>query len=184
MGFSRQEYWSGLPFPSPRDLSDPEIEPRSPALQADALPSEPPGNPKERWAPKNWCFWIVVLEKTLESPLDSRRSNQSILKEINPTYSLEELMLKLQYFGHLKSWLIGKTRCWERLRAKENRCFYYKNQDDYLPRCFQFSSVQFSRSVVSDSLWPHESQNEIPNKKRCPPCNLKLRCRNWTWLRH
>ena len=43
MGFSRQEYWSGLPFPPPGDLPDPGIEPRSPALQADALPSEPPG---------------------------------------------------------------------------------------------------------------------------------------------
>ena len=44
MGFSRQEYWSELPFPSPGDLPDPGIKPRSPALQADALPSEPPGN--------------------------------------------------------------------------------------------------------------------------------------------
>ena len=43
MGFSRQEYWSGLPFPSPGDLPNPGIEPRSPALQADALTSEPPG---------------------------------------------------------------------------------------------------------------------------------------------
>ena len=45
----------------------------------------------------------MVLEKTRESPLDSRRSNQSMLKEINPEYSLEGLMLKLklQYFGHL-----------------------------------------------------------------------------------
>ena len=43
MGFSRQEYWSGLPFPSPGDLPDPGIKPRSSALQADALPSEPPG---------------------------------------------------------------------------------------------------------------------------------------------
>ena len=42
MGFSRQEYWSGLPFPSPEDLPNPGIEPRSPALQADALTSEPP----------------------------------------------------------------------------------------------------------------------------------------------
>ena len=41
--FSRQEYWSGLPFPSPGDLPNPGIEPGSPALQADALPSEPPG---------------------------------------------------------------------------------------------------------------------------------------------
>ena len=45
MGFSRQEYWSGLPFPSPGDLPDPGIEPSSPALQADSLLSEPPGNP-------------------------------------------------------------------------------------------------------------------------------------------
>ena len=44
MGFSRQEYWSGLPFPSPGDLPDPGIKPRSPALEADALTSEPPGN--------------------------------------------------------------------------------------------------------------------------------------------
>ena len=43
MGFSRQEYWSGLPFPSPGDLPDPGIEPGSPALQADTLTSEPPG---------------------------------------------------------------------------------------------------------------------------------------------
>ena len=44
MEFSRQEYWSGLPFPSPGDLPDPGIEPRSPALQADSLPSESPGS--------------------------------------------------------------------------------------------------------------------------------------------
>ena len=57
---------------------------------------------KESWVPKNWCFWTVVLKKTLESPLDCRRSKQSILKEISPEYSLEGLMLKLQYFGYLK----------------------------------------------------------------------------------
>ena len=45
MGFSTQEYWSGLPFPSPGDLPNPGIEPRSPALEADALTSEPPGKP-------------------------------------------------------------------------------------------------------------------------------------------
>ena len=57
---------------------------------------------KESRALKNCCFWTVVLEKTLESPLTARRSNQSILKEISPEYSLEGLTLKmkLQYFGH------------------------------------------------------------------------------------
>ena len=46
MEFSRQEQWSGLPFPSPGDLSDPGVEPGFPALQADSLPSGPPGKPK------------------------------------------------------------------------------------------------------------------------------------------
>ena len=57
---------------------------------------------KESWALKNGCFWTVVLEKTLESPWIARRSNQSIIKEISPEYSLG-LMFKLkpQYLGHL-----------------------------------------------------------------------------------
>jgi len=86
---------------------------------------------RESWVPKNWCFWTVVLEKTLKSPLDCRRSNESILKEINLECSLKELMLKLklQYFGHLmwiadsfeKTWMLGKTevkrrRGWQRMR--------------------------------------------------------------------
>ena len=68
---------------------------------------------KESWAQKNCCFWTVVLEKTLESLFTAKKSNQSILKEISPEYSLEGLMLKLklQYFGHLnmKSWLKTDT---------------------------------------------------------------------------
>ena len=51
MGFSKQEYWSGLPFPSPGDLPDPGIEPGSLAFQADALTSEPPGKLKVRITP-------------------------------------------------------------------------------------------------------------------------------------
>ena len=56
-------------------------------------------------------FEIVVLEKTLESPLDNKEIKESILKEINPEYSLKVLMLKLQvqYFSHLMNQLIGKV---------------------------------------------------------------------------
>ena len=74
---------------------------------------------KESWVLKNWCFWARVLEKTLESPLDCKEINQSILKKISPEYSSEGLMLKLklQYFGHLtrrtdsleKFLMLGKT---------------------------------------------------------------------------
>ena len=58
---------------------------------------------KESWEQKSWCFWTVVLRRLLRVPWTARRSNQSILKEISPEYSLEGLMLKLklQYFGHL-----------------------------------------------------------------------------------
>ena len=78
---------------------------------------------KESWGPKNWCFWTVMLEKTLESPWTARRSNQSILKEISPKYSLEGLMLKLklQYF-EVFTWCEKLTHlkrpwCWERLKV-------------------------------------------------------------------
>ena len=65
------------------------------------------------WVPKNWCFWTVVLEKTLGVPWTTRRSNQSILKEISHGCSLGGMMLrlKLQYFGHLMRRVdsLGKT---------------------------------------------------------------------------
>ena len=86
---------------------------------------------KESWEPKIWCFWTMVLEKTLESPWTARRSNRSILKKIRPECSWEGLMLKLklQYFGHLmrrtdsleKTLMLGKIeggkrRGWQRMR--------------------------------------------------------------------
>ena len=67
---------------------------------------------KESWVQKNWCFWTVVLEKTFESPLGWRRSNQSTLKEISPEYSLKGLMLKpklpILWSSDTKNWLIWK----------------------------------------------------------------------------
>ena len=70
-GFSRQEYWSGLPFPSPEDLSEPGIEPRSPTLQADTLTSEPPG--KLAWVNKFSSFiyiYVYVCVCVCINPLD------------------------------------------------------------------------------------------------------------------
>ena len=83
---------------------------------------------KESWAPKNWCFWTVVLEKTLESSLDSKEIQP--VHSNSPEYSLEGLMLKLklQYFGHLmwktdsfeKTLTLGKIegrrRGWQRTK--------------------------------------------------------------------
>ena len=86
---------------------------------------------KESWALKNWCFWSMVLEKTLESPLDCKEIQPINPKGISPEFSLEGLMLKLklQYFGHLmqradsfgKTLILGKIeggrrRGWQRMR--------------------------------------------------------------------
>ena len=76
---------------------------------------------KESWAPKTWCFWTVVLERTLRVPWTARRSNQSILKEISSGCSLDGLMLKLK-LQYLATWYEELTHwkrpwCWERLRA-------------------------------------------------------------------
>ena len=85
---------------------------------------------KESWISKNWCFWTVVLEKTLESPLDCKEIQPVHPKAVSPGCSLEGLMLKLKlkYFGHLmwravsfeKTLMLGKTegqmrRGWQRI---------------------------------------------------------------------
>ena len=72
MGFSRQEYWNGLPFPSPGNLPGPGIKPRSPTLQADSLPSELPGKPKK---------------------YQTRVGSQSLLQGIFPTQELNPGLL-------------------------------------------------------------------------------------------
>ena len=87
-------------------------------------------NHREGWEPRNWCFDLWCWRRLLRVPWTARRSNQSILKEINPEYSLEGLILKLklQYFGHLmqrtnsleKTLMLrkieGRRRAWQRMR--------------------------------------------------------------------
>ena len=86
---------------------------------------------KESRALKNWCFWTVVLEKTLESPLDCKEIKPVNPQEINPKYSLVglKLKLKLQYFGHLtqradsleKTLMLGKIEGWRRRGRQKMR---------------------------------------------------------------
>ena len=122
MEFFRQEYWSGLPFPSPESLSDPGIEPESPALQADSLPSELQRNQldhKESWALKNWCFWTVVLGNTLESFLDCKE-----IKPFNPKGDQSRIFIgrtdaeaPILWQPDAKNWPWKRAWCWERLKA-------------------------------------------------------------------
>ena len=128
---------------------------------------------KESWALKNWCFWTVVLEKTLESPWTARRSNQSILKKINPEFSSEGLVLKLQYFGHLmpradsleKTLMLGKTE-------NRRRTGWQKRWLNSIP-----SSLDMNLSKLWDGEAWHAAVHGVAKSK--------TRLSNWThWGKH
>ena len=121
-------YWNGLPFPSPRNLPDPGIEPRSPALKADAFTvwatrEAPIGfsnshihmwelDHKKGWVPKNSCFRTVVLEKTLESPLVCKEIKLVSPKGNQPWIFIgrtgAEDEAPILWPPDAKSWIIGK----------------------------------------------------------------------------
>ena len=99
MGFSRREHWSGLPFPSPRDLPDSGIKPRSPTLQADALPSEPPGKSKNSplMIKVPWSLdqgWVMEVQKRDSQTAVRATWTCSCSKPANHTCSRSEQNLK------------------------------------------------------------------------------------------
>ena len=104
MGLSKQEYWNGLPFPPPEDLSDPGIELTSPFLLhclqilycLSCRGSLYIHKIKEGREPKNYAFMLWCWRRLLRVSWTARRSKQPILREINPEYSLEGLRLKLK----------------------------------------------------------------------------------------
>ena len=132
MEFSRQEYQTGYSLPIPGDFTNPGIESGSLALQVGSLPLHHQGSPHVgRYLLNTYCvqridaFKLWCWRRFLRVPLTTRRSNQSILKEINPEYSLEGLMLKLklQSFGHLMQTanLLEKTLMLGKIEGRRGR---------------------------------------------------------------
>ena len=143
MGFSRQEYWSGLPFPSPGDLPDPGIETRSPAFQADALTSEPPGKPKCKTryykTPRGKHRQNTLWHESQQYFLGSVSSGQKKKKAKTNKWDL----IKLRSFLHSKGNHIQnkRTTYWTR----ENFCKGYY---------WQGLNIQFLQNT---SGFPHSS---------------------------
>ena len=109
---------------------------------------------KESWAPKNWCFWTVVSEKTLESSLDCKEIKPVTLKEMNSEYSLERLMLKLQSFGQLmwRNNSLEKTLMLGKIEGRRRRGWQRMGWSDGMPNSMDMSLSELRELVMEGGL--------------------------------
>ena len=139
---------------------------------------------KESWAPNNWCFWTVVLEKTPESPLDSKEIKPVNPKGINPEYSLEGLMLKLklQYFGHLmwranslqKTVMLGKIEGRKRRRGQQRTRWLDGITNSVDMSLSKLGDNEGQESLAWCSPWGHKESDTTERLNNNVYCQLLL----------
>ena len=131
MGFSRQEYWSGLPFSSPGDLPNPRIEPRSLALQADGLTSEPPGKPTHRHTHTQYTHTHTRMQAHVYTQINV---SEYILTHTHSCISPKGNKNKLSFFPYFP-WSIKKKRKERKRHCMETEHLFFEETSEKEGMC-------------------------------------------------